>query len=277
MAFPPRYLTPVVCSTLLCCVIAGCASPSGTGKPEPRTSQPFAERPKRERDEAATLVQRDPLAFLDQVLARTEQLSQYTLTFYRQERIGTFRPKLTDPELIHARFRRIPFSAKFDWPDPAADYAESLYVEGQNDNKLIVRERKGILGFPPQTRRLNVGDPVKLGRSKNPITDFGLEQSIRRTLMSFHDPRLRDHSRVEYRGVMTLDLIDRPVHHFHIERRPDPAIRYTTQDYYVDTATLLPAGTDLYLPDGTLDAKYRYKDVDAHAHVTDADFTLHKK
>ena len=97
MAFPPRYLTPVVCSTLLCGAMAGCASPSGAGKPEPRTSQPFAERPKRERDEAEALARKDPLAFLDQVLARTEKLTQYTLTFYRQERIGTFRPKLTEP------------------------------------------------------------------------------------------------------------------------------------------------------------------------------------
>jgi outer membrane lipoprotein-sorting protein len=226
---------------------------------------------------ASTRIENDPAAFLEQVLARTEKLDEYELTFYRQERTGTFVKKLGEMERIRAWFRKQPFSVRFEWPDPGADYDQSLYIQGRNDNKLIVRERKGLLGMPPQTRVLNVMDPVTFGRSKNPITDFGIEQLTRRTVDALRDPALRNAMTIRYQGVVNLDPVQRPAYHLRIERPAGGDIRYARQDFYIDTETLLPAGTDLYLPDGKLDARYRYTDINTNVRLTDADFTMDRR
>jgi hypothetical protein len=175
---------------------------------------------------------------------------------------------------MSALFRKEPLSVKFEWPADESDYAESVYVEGQNRDKLLVRERKGLLGLRPQVRVLNVMDPVKFGRARNPITEFGLARLVERTLIPFDDPEIRDKSSISYQGVSTPELTDRLVHVVRIERPPTPGLRYTRQDFYIDAETLLPAGTDLLLPGGDIEARYRYYDIDLTASLTDGDFRL---
>jgi len=177
-------------------------------------------------------------------------------------------------ERITALYRRQPLAVKFRWEDPQAPYCEAVYAQGQNNDKLLIRERRGLLFLPPQVRILNVDDPVKFGRSKNPITAFGLEQLVRRTLAPFDDPKLQNIMTITYEGIVQLDPTGRPAHHLHISRPPTPGYRYTRQDFFVDVETGLPAGTDLWLPNGLLDARYRYADVDLSATLTDADFQL---
>jgi hypothetical protein len=117
--------------------------------------------------------------------------------------------------------------------------------------------------------------PVKLGRARNPITDFGLARVTARTLLPFEDPALNEQMTIEYRGLVRLEPQDRPAHHLRIDRpRPVPGIEYTRQDFYVDADTGLPAGTDLYLPAGELGARYRYAEVDFSVQLSDADFEL---
>jgi len=218
-------------------------------------------------------IEADPVDFLRKLHARCATIEQYRLTFYRQERLGLI-PKLQPMETIRARYRRHPLSVKFLWENVKDPYCQAVYVEGSNDDKLLIRERRGVLFLPPQVRVLNVEDPVTLGRSKNPITAFGLESMARRTLAPFDDPRLRDVMTIDYEGVVALDPTGRPAHRLHIKRPPMTGYRYTRQDFYVDVETGLPAGTDLWLPNGQLDARYRYADVDTDVAWTDADFEL---
>lgn len=222
--------------------------------------------------QTAERIQADPVAYLRKVLVRTDALDQYRLTFYRQERLGK---KLREMEKINALFRKEPFSVKFVWEDPDAAYYESVYVAGQNNNKLVIRERKGALPLlPPTTRRLNPMEAVTLGRARNPITDFGLANVTQRTLLAFEDPRTAGQTTIRYQGLVNLEPQNRPAHHLWIDRPPMPDYQYTRQDFYIDAQTQLPAGTDLYLPSGELDARYRYTDVDTNVNFTDADFRL---
>ncbi len=258
---------------------AGCAAdraeparteqtPLPSPAPVPQTREATApQRP------AAERIADDPVAFLEDVYQRANALDQYRLTFYRQERLGLI-PRLGPMEKIEAAFRKTPFSVKFVWENEDPDYWESVYVEARNNNKLIVRERKGVLGLPPVTRTLDVNDPVKLGRGKNPITDFGLAQVARRSLLPFQDPDIARVMTIGYRGIVNLEPINRPAHHLRVERPAVKDIRYTRQDFYVDTETLLPSGTDLYTPNGKLDALYRYTNVRTDVRLTDADFAM---
>ncbi len=222
----------------------------------------------------AARLQADPVGCLRVLVERAEALRQYRLRFYRQERLGL--PATLGPmEDIRARFRAEPFSVKFDWLDEHMPYYESVYNAAGDGGMLIVRERRGALPFlPPMVRAMDPEFPVKIGRAKNSITEFGLARLARRTLLPFEDPRLAGAMSIAYQGVVALDPTGRPAHYLLIQRPRTPGYAYTRQDFYIDAETMLPAGTDLYLPDGQLDARYRYAEIDPAATFTDEDFRL---
>lgn len=272
----PRGCALLLISTLGF-ALAGCPEPGARSPARERVREQAPKKTSPAMPQAggveAERIKADPVAALKELQQRTEALSQYQLTFYRQERAGIV-PKLGPLEEIRASYRKQPYSVKFAWDDPNSEYKESIYVAGQNNNKLVVLMRKGILGLPPRPLYLNTMDPVQWGKSKNPITDFGLAEIARRTLAPFEDPDIVKVMTIKYQGVISVDVIDRQVHHLLIERPVMKDIRYTRQDFYIDAATLLPAGTDLYLPNGDLDVRYRYTDVNTQVQLTDADFRL---
>lgn len=249
-------------------MLCGCAAPTHVAGPK------RIESPEERHARDGARITADPVAFLRGMKERVSQLKQYRLTFYRQERTG-LPPALGPMEKIRAAFRQQPFSVKFDWDDPNMPYYESVYVQGLNNNQLLVRERKGALPFlPPMVRSVDIMLPVKLGRSKNPITDFGLQRIAERTLLPFENPEIARVMTVQYKGLINLEPINRVVHYIRIDRPKVQGLQYTRQDFYVDAETLLPAGTDLYLPHEVLDVRYRYADVQTDVNLTDADFRL---
>lgn len=219
-------------------------------------------------------IRADPVAYLRRLHDKCDALEQYRLTFYRQERVGTLVQALSPMEQIDALFRKRPFNVKFTWNSPDADYFESVYAEGQNGNKLVIRERKGIFPFPPQVRLIDPALPAKIGKARNAITDFGLARVTKRTLLPFDDPALAKVMTIRYQGLVDLAPRARPAHHLLIERPPTAGYAYTRQDFYVDAETLLPAGTDLWLKSGQLGARYRYLDIRTDVQLTDQDFRL---
>ena len=220
-------------------------------------------------------IKADPVGYLRELYAKCDALEQYRLTFYRQERLGLV-PSLGPMEIMRTSFRKTPFSVKFEWDDEKMPYFESVYVEGQNKNRIVIRGRHGLLVFPPQVRVIDIDLPVKIGKARNPVTHFGLARLVGRTLQPFDDPRLLKVMTIRYEGLTSIEPMNRVVHHLTIERPPTEGYLYTRQDLYVDADTGLPAGTDLWLKDGNLDARYRYADIDQNVHFTDVEFRLAK-
>jgi hypothetical protein len=216
----------------------------------------------------------EPVAALRDIYERCRELDEYTLTFYRQERLGLLVAKMQPLEEIHAKYRSDPFSVKFTWDSEEAQLYESTFVEGENLDKLIVRERKGVFPFPPQVRVMDPQFTVQIGKSKNPITFFGLAQMMRRTLEPFDNQETAEIMTVTYEGLTDLEITGQSAHYVKITRPKTPGLDYTRQDFYIDAETQLPAGTDLYLPDGKLDARYRYANVNTDVSLTDADFRM---
>jgi hypothetical protein len=262
-----RAFCSAIASAALACIIGCAPQPTGgriqtAGNPE----QPLTPEGKR--------IKADPIGYLRSLSERCDALDQYSLTFYRQERVGSVVQKLSPMEQVDALFRKKPFSVKFTWKSPDPVYYESLYVEGQNDSKLILRERKGMFPFPPQVRAIDPALPGKLGMARNPITDFGLARAVRRTLVAFDDPALAGVMSIRYEGLVNLEPTNRPAHWLHVERPPMPGYAYTQQDFYVDEQSQLPAGTDLWLKSGDLGARYRYADINPNVRLSDKDFRL---
>jgi hypothetical protein len=247
--------------------MTGCTTPA-KNQPLPQTDAP---------DKHWTgnldLLQTDPLAVLKAVADRADKLPAYRMLFIRQERRGlanTLRP----PEHIRATFRADPFSVKFQWLDEDSSYTDAVYVAGQHDNKLRVRQRKGLFGLPPATLNLNPMDTVTLGASRNPITDFGLARLIQRALGSVDVAKEHGGATAVYAGIHDLPDIAVQAHRIDLTYPKAPGITYQQVKIHIDQKSHLPAGAHLFLPDGELSAVYQYGQFDLHPNLTDADFDI---
>jgi hypothetical protein len=213
----------------------------------------------------------NPVACLQDKLEECKALQDYTLTFYRQERLGG---ALKPMEKIQAWFRSEPFSVKFVWNNPEANYEEAVFVNGENENKLLVKERKGFLFLPPTTRAIDPALPAKLGKAKNPITSFGLARMIERSLAPIRDPEIADQVTLDYKGIVKLDTEGVPAHHLQINRPTNDEWIHVRQDIFINAQTTLPAGTDLWKTEEKLDARYRYIDINTNIELTDENFVI---
>jgi hypothetical protein len=259
--------------TRLCLAILGasflglaCAAPD-------RVLGPTAEQPKTDAaaslDSRAEHVRRDPVAYLREVRDGTARLDHYTLTLTRQERRGLIKT-LRNPERIQAWFRREPFSVRFKWLDPDVKYGESTFVRGQHNDQVRFIPRHGLFGLPPGITAVDLQTPVTWGEARYPVTDFGLERMMERTLESI---RLANGDYiVEYRGLRTLDN-GAIAHHiwmrFPPSRHPAPV-----QELFVDARTDLPVMTLIKHDSGDLEAAYQYENVNTRIRLTDEDFLL---
>jgi hypothetical protein len=250
-------------------LLVGCAGKAPTIEPQPGAVKGVLPA---EADRRAELVRTDPVAYLRQVASNCRRLDQYTLEFTRFERRGLLQ-QMYGPEHAMCGFRREPFSVKMKWQDADLKYDESAYVAGQQENKVRFVTRRWIppLAAPPAVNKVDLQTPVIWGESKRPMTDFGLERMMDRTLQSLQ--KAGANVVVSYRGLLELPDGGPTAHFIHLEF---PASQYPVpiQELYIDVATDLPAGTILKYPSGKIDAAYYYYDVNTNVKLTDDDFLL---
>lgn len=240
--------------------------PAGASDANPTASAPTSAEAR------AESIRRDPLAYLRQVAENCRALRQYTVTMTRQERRGLLN-NLYGPERIACWFRREPFSVRMKWLDEDVKYGESTYVAGQRDDKVRFIPRHGFLGLAPDVTAVDLQTPVTWGEAKYPLTDFGLERMMEKTLNSVQ--RADKEVVVQYVGLVWREPPGRAVHHLHLEF-PPAQYKAPIQEIYIDAATDLPAGTIIkYAPPSTrIDAAYFYDDLNPNAVLMDADFLL---
>ncbi len=250
-------------------LLAGCANSSPKLGPQPGLAAGALPRKMETRPAA---VAADPIAYLRRVARKCSALDQYTLTFTRHERRGLFQ-RLHGPEPIACWFRREPFSIRMKWLDEDVKYGESVYVAGQADNKVrfVTRWWSPPLLPPPRVNKVNLYAPIALGEAQQPLTDFGLERLMERTLKSLDEAG--DEVTVEYRGPTQLPDGGPTTHFIHLEY-PPTRHRAPIQELYIDVATDLPAATILKRPTGRIHAAYFYADLDTSVQLTDDDFIL---
>lgn len=215
-------------------------------------------------------IRQDPIKYLRAVQKHCQALEQYTLQFTRQERRGLLQ-QLSPPERIACWFRRQPFSVHMKWIDPDVKYGEAVYVEKLNPGKVRFVPRRGIFGLPPAVNEVEVMTPVIWGEAKRPITDFGLENMLNRTLETW-DQNPGDGT-VELVGTTTLLDPPRPVNEVRLSyrtARPQTPV----QELFIDQQTGLPVCVLIKRPDGELDSAYLYEKLDTDVHLSDADFVL---
>lgn len=253
-------------------LLPGCAgrtsAPGAHGGLESATTEPAAPAS----SPARPLAERDPLAYIRLVTENTRRLEQYTLKLIRQERRG-FGPfcRLQEPEEILCWYRRQPFSIRLLWTDPAVKYGESTYVAGQQNDRVRFTPRVGLFGLKPPIVRVGVQLPVIWGETKYPVTDFGIERLMVKTLDCI--ARARGRHRIEYLGIEPAPVTAQPAHRLRLTYPADQH-EAPVQELFVDAVTDLPVAHYSRFLSGELDAAYFYTELNADVVLTDEDFLL---
>ena len=254
---------------LLVLCIGGCSAPG------PTISFPTIANASAAAIETGQRIAPDPEAFLREVRARCEALAAYEVDFYKQERLGLFVQKLQPEEHMRVKFRARPFSVKMTMLNEDHEFAETLYVEGANDGKLICLRRKGLLGSRPSIQDYPPDFAVAFGRSINPITDFGVARLMQRVLQALEEARAADAGpEVVYRGIAELEYDALPVHHVSLQYPQGAPIPSLKVDLLFHVDTLLPAASYVRPGGERLQGRYIYMRFDLHPEFGDGAFEL---
>ncbi len=113
-------------------------------------------------------------ALVDSALAKLEEIPDYSYTLRKQERVDDV---LLDPQQLVCKIRHEPFSIYLRFTAPKnIQGKEALYVEGQNDGKLIGRGVgvQKLFG----TQKLDPRSAIAMMGNRNPITDSGMKNIL---------------------------------------------------------------------------------------------------
>jgi hypothetical protein len=224
----------------------------------------------------AETARKDPVAFVEAALARYRKEVQtgYDLTLDKTEvEDGKVQPE----EVIQVHFRKDPRSVFFHWLEGAGRAQRVLYVEGENKNgdgqSMMLVQPSGFL----LSRFIVARDPDGAdarGSSRFPITGFGFDKTLERTLAGWKEGLKKGTLTIRYLGIERPEKLDkRPVHVFHgVNTQPgEDGVPDLTA--YFDTETCLPTGMILRDQAGKLMGEYYFRDVKLNPDFTEDRFT----
>jgi hypothetical protein len=209
------------------------------------------------------LLSNQPLAFLEMCLERYErEVRGYKLTMLKRERI---RGRLYPPngyEKVHAHFREQPFSVLMNWQENARHAQKVLYVQGENNGKMLVRPTGFILGNLVVSREVDGAEAKDAGHYTP--NQFGLYLAMKRSVDSMRAAQARGALHVTYEGLVTVTEIgDRTCYKF-VRTPYEPPEEQGVNDLtlYVDTETWLQVGSSLRDSNGELIGEYFFRDIE---------------
>jgi len=148
-------------------------------------------------DRIVHLAQTDQIELLQWSLASyQDKVQDYTATLHKQERI---KGKLKKTEIIDVRFKQEPFSVMMHWRKNAGAIDKLLYVEGSNDDKMIVHPT-GLLSWIKSVER----DPrCKAARksSRRTCDQFGFSRTMESLLEVYQNADEAGDLKTAYKGL----------------------------------------------------------------------------
>jgi len=122
----------------------------------------------------------------------------YTSTLYKQERIDGV---LNAPSFMQVKIRHEPFSVYMKWLEGDDPGRELLYVEGENDDEMLIK-LGGVKGRMMPTLKLNPTGDMAMKEARYPVTTIGLRNVIK-TILGFRYTDLNN------MNGMTCRMIDK--------------------------------------------------------------------
>jgi hypothetical protein len=255
------------------CALMACSpnEPDTDEKPKP----PEVETPKGwQQPDNATMTQlatKDPVAFLENCVHRYDREVQgYKLRFYKKERIEG---KLNRAEEIDVCFKDKPHSVLFRWVEGARKAKACLYVEGENEGKILVLPAGlggSILGIVK--RDVEGAEAKKSGRYS--LKQFGLKNATLRALDSWKTAKAEDGLYVELVGEEKVKDCDNKtcwiLKRSKYKKPENDGVTETT--LYIDKETWLQVGSVVRGEDGKLIGEYYFRDIQLNPKFDDEQF-----
>lgn len=219
------------------------------------------------------LARANQVAFLKNCLRRYQRDVQgYSLVMQKQERInGYLNPK---KELIDVWFQDKPHRVLMKWRAGARLAEAVLWVEGENDDKMLVRPN----GF---AARLVAGDvtlrdvdgPQARQSGRFPLNRFGLKLSLERALASWQAAQEQHALHTEFGGVERLaQADDRPCYQIRRVGDAPEGDGVLEQILYIDQDTWLPLGIIARGQGGQLIGEYYFRQIHLNPEFKPAQF-----
>jgi hypothetical protein len=221
------------------------------------------------------------IALLEIAKQRLAAIPDYTCTFIRQERIDG--EELGEIQTCDLKLRHQPFSVYMKWLEGGDVGRELLFVDGLNDNRMIVKLGGGKKMLP--ALKLDPKGSLALRESRHPINELGMLE-LCELILAY---RKRDVDVKECRWQMLNDqrVLDRDCYGFIVEYT-DPSFEpvYRKSVTYIDKQLSLPICVRNYswpaegvtyddpqtLDEATLIEYYAYRDIKFDSRLTDVDF-----
>jgi hypothetical protein len=196
------------------------------------------------------LAKSDHIALLNWAIDRYESsVKDYTGTFYKQERING---KLKDVEKISIVFKDEPFSVLMKWEENAGAIDKLLYVEGQNQNKMIVHPT-GLLSWIKSVKRDPRSKEVQKA-SRSSCDQFGFYRSMQNLLKVYKQAEKNGDLQITYKGRTKVD--DRECIAMERILPPKEDYPYGRLVLEFDVEYLLPTAISCYDWQGKLVSRY---------------------
>ena len=206
------------------------------------------------------LAETDPIAFLEACLRRYDrEVKGYHCILHKQERLeGTLQPS----EEIACDFREEPFSVLMEWKKGAGLAQRTLFVKGENKDKILVKGT-GLLALAGVVER-DTDSPDAKKSSRYPINEFGIKCGMERTLASWKAAQKDGALHVEYLGEVKVkeagDRVCWKLRRTGYKAPEDGGVTEST--FYYDKETWLQVGSTLKGADGQLVGEYFFNDIE---------------
>jgi len=221
--------------------------------------------------EMERLAASDPIAFLQNCVRHYDRTVQgYRLVMRKKERIGN---KEHPAELVEVCFREQPYSVYLNWLEGARRAQKALYVEGENDGKILVRPTFGARLVGYVRRDPDSEDARQSGRYS--MKEYGLKKAMLRLLGSWEAAKkdgalhveLLGEQKPEETGGRACWVLKRSRY-----KRPErDGVTETT--VYIDKETWLLVGSTLRGEGGRLVADYWFRDIELNPTFKENQFT----
>lgn len=251
---------------------------TATSVPHSNVAYAAVRTPEPTGDPHVSQLQRDPLAFLRECLARYDRsVRDYECTFTKRELVGG---ALSAEQVTHVQFRQHPYSVDMTWVKNADKAHRALYVEGKwtgtNGERLAVVEPAGAIArLLVDTVKRPIDGPDARKAARRRIDEFGFRNTLQLILKYCDIAGPRGELGLKFVGESAV--AGRPT--YVIERH----LPYTDEGgpypdrvlvVHIDKEYLLPTSCTSYADDARtqLLGQYVLTDLRFNAGLTDADF-----
>src|SRR5262249_36245654 len=206
------------------------------------------------------LPDKDPVAFMGRCLERynARGIQGYTLIMQKQERIND---ELKETEEIEVCFREQPHSVLMKWIKGQRLASRALYVEGENNGKLLAKPA-GLAGAFLSVAEREPEGPEAKSSGRYPLTQFGLKKTAERSYRTWKAVQEKGLLKYEYLGVRKVrEAGDRVCYALRRTCDPPEEDGMVEVTLYIDKELGLQVGSIVKGPEGKLIAEYFYRHI----------------